>query len=228
MGRSTYTLDDFYEEFAAGQRAFEARNAEIEERTARELARVEREHAEKKAALKAARENRDAEAAAAAGRGPIQVPAPGQVMPVAHAAAAPCPPPAHMLHVPPQGPVPVYYVPVHGQVQVPMQQQIQTPLPFPGPVPAPAQPRIRRSPAETMRDLRLAAICKRRVDDGARTQRINQAEKAGVPATQEPPLPDEEWYLTEELKRAVEREDITWKEIKKLRREEEGGCCVLM
>ncbi|KAM7205432.1 hypothetical protein V8F20_003201 [Naviculisporaceae sp. PSN 640] len=223
MGRSAYTLQDAQRDLAAGQQAFEARNAQIDDWSAREKERIEREFEAKKAALIAA-QKREVEAAGTARDGRNRAPGPGQVMPVSQ--AAPGPPPAQMIM--PHGsaqPVPVYYVPAQGQVQVPIQQQLQIPVTG---QPAPAQPRIRKPPAETMRDIRLLAICKRRADNGARTQRINQAAKAGAPATQEPPLPDEDWYLAEEIKRAIERGDITWKEIKKVEREEEGGCCVLM
>ncbi|KAK4208773.1 hypothetical protein QBC37DRAFT_378768 [Rhypophila decipiens] len=209
MGRKTANdiIHQAQRELDAGQRAYEARNAQIDEWSAREKERIEQKYAAKRAALAAARQEPGP-------GGPAQSQVPGQVM----SNVAPAQFLAPTQQVAPLSDIvqPVYTIP--GQVQ---QVQVQ------GPLPIQSNPRPKRSPHEVMQGIKLSAISQRRVDDISRREQINQANKAGGPVPVFAPLPAVEEYVAAWTRRAVERGEITWKEVKKVDGHDDG-CCILM
>ncbi|KAM7192715.1 hypothetical protein V8F33_008176 [Rhypophila sp. PSN 637] len=218
MGRKT-TNDIIHQaqrELDAGQRAYEARNAQIDQWSASEKERIEQKYAAKRAALAAARQE-----PGPGGPAQSQVPGPNSVPTMSNVAptqflaptqqVAPLSGIVQPAYLPVSGPGPVYTIP--GQVQGPLLIQ--------------SNPRPKRSPHEVMQGIKLSAISQRRLDDISRREQINQANKAGGPVPVFAPLPDVDEYVAAWTRRAVERGEITWKEVKKVDGHDDG-CCILM
>ncbi|KAM7223091.1 hypothetical protein V8F06_001647 [Rhypophila decipiens] len=209
MGRKTANdiINQAQRELDAGQRAYEARDAQIDEWSAREKEIIEQKYAAKRAALAAARQEPGP-------GGPAQNQVPGQV--VSNVAPAQFLAPTQRVAPLSEIVQPVYTIP--GQFQ---QVQVQ------GPLPIQSNPRPQRSPHEVMQGIKLSAISQRRLDDIGRREQINQANKAGGPVPVFAPLPAVEEYVAAWTRRAVERGEITWKEVKKVDGHDDG-CCILM